>query len=103
MTVKAENGLSFPTRLLEVTDQHVVAMGDFVLKHSMRCDLEIAVPPRGGKTMASRSEFAGTVHEVVFAEGAIRLIFQVASFPDDLRRMAEEYGMRKTHSAYVTV
>ena len=103
MTVRAKNGQVFPTKVLELTDHQVVVTGDFVLKPAMPCELQIVVPPRAGSATPGRSDFSGLVQEAVFAQGAIRLIFRVDSMPEELRRMADEYGMKKTRSAYVTV
>lgn len=103
MNIKARSGQAFPVKILEVSDKLLVAMGDFVLPRSMQCDLQIVIPPRGSNPAGGKSEFQGAVQQVVFAEGGIRLAFRVESLPPEIERLADECGIRRARSMYVTV
>lgn len=90
-------------RLLDISDRHLVVMGDTVLPYSMKCDLRLTIPPRANNPHATHSLMAGEVQEVVFAEGGIRLVFKVDAIPSELERLVDEFGMRKPRSVYMTV
>lgn len=101
--MKAAGGKIFSTRLLDVSEKHVIAMGDCVLPYAMGCDLQVVIPPRANSPQPAIYELSGVVQEVVFANGGIRLVFKVEVMPAEIERMIDECGMRKSRSVYVTV
>lgn len=103
MMVKAPNGLVFPAKVLEMSDRHVVASGDYVLKHSMRCNLEIVRSIGYEKSASTKDEVDAAVEEVVFAQGSIRIVYRVAGFTEEFRKAIEACGARRARPLTIRV